>query len=58
MERLLKEVKSILSVKRAVELTHNMYQITYTLPQSKHVKSTLMKMDNDQSELYNIVKFL
>ena len=58
LERLLKEAKSNLSVKRAVELTHNMYQITYMLPQSKHTKSNLLKMDDEQNELYNVVKIL
>ena len=46
LERLLKEAKSNLSVKRSVELTHNMYQITYMLPQSKHTKSILLQMDD------------
>jgi len=55
LERVLKVEKSKLSVKRAVELTHNMYQITYTLPQAKHTKSNLLKMDDEQAELYNIV---
>jgi len=58
LERLLKEAKSTLSVKRSVELTHNMYQITYVLPQSKHTKSNLMKMDEEQAELYKIVNLL
>lgn len=58
LERLLKEAKSNLSVKRAVELTHNMYQITYMLPQSKHTKSNLLKMDDEQNELYKVVKIL
>ena len=58
LERLLKEAKSNLSVKRPVELTHNMYQITYMLPQSKHTKSNLLKMDEEQAEIYNIVKTL
>jgi transposase len=58
LERLLKESKSNLSVKRSVELTHNMYQITYMLPQSKHTKSNLLKMDEEQAEIYNIVKTL
>lgn len=58
LERLLKEAKSNLSVKRAVELTHNMYQITYMLPQSKHTKSNLLKMDDEQNELNNVVKIL
>ena len=55
LERLLKEARSTLSVKRSVELTHNMYQITYILPQSKHTKSNLMRMDEEQAELYKIV---
>jgi len=58
LERLLKKAKSNLSVKRSVELTHNMYQITYMLPQSKHTKSNLLKMDEEQAEIYNIVKIL
>lgn len=58
LERLLKQAKSTLSIKRSVELTHNMYQVTYMLPQSKHTKSNLLKMDAEQAELYNIVKFL
>jgi transposase len=58
LERLLKEAKSNLSVKRSVELTHNMYQITYMLPQSKHTKSNLLKMDDEQNDLYSIVKIL
>ena len=58
LERLLKLAKSTLSIKRSVELTHNMYQVTYMLPQSKHTKSNLLKMDAEQAELYNLVKFL
>ena len=33
-----------------------MYEITYTLPDSKHTKSRLLKMDNEQAELYEIIK--
>ena len=58
LERLLKQAKSTLSIKRSVELTHNMYQISYMLPQSKHTKSNLLKMDDEQEELYNVVRFL
>jgi transposase len=58
LERILKLAKSTLSVKRSVELTHNMYQITYMLPESKHTKSNLLKMDAEQAELYNIVNLL
>ncbi len=34
---------------------HNMYEITYTLPESKHTKSKLLKMDDEQAELFQIV---
>ncbi len=33
-----------------------MYQLTYyTLPESKHTKTHLLKMDNQQNELYQII---
>lgn len=47
--------KSTLSLKKSAELTHNMYQINYTLPESKHTKSKLLKMDDEQAELYQII---
>jgi transposase len=56
LERVLYKEKSHLSLKKAAELTHNMYQITYTLPESKHTKSRLLKMDDDQAELYQIIE--
>jgi transposase len=55
LERVLHQEKSTLSLKKAAELTHNMYQITYTLPESKHTKSKLLNMDDEQSELYRII---
>lgn len=55
LERILYKEKSMISIKKAAELTHNMYNITYTLPESKHTKSTLLKMDDAQAELYQIV---
>lgn len=55
LERVLNEEKSSLSIKKAAELTHNMYQITYTLPDSKHAKSRLLQMDEEQAELYQII---
>ena len=55
LERILYQEKSTLSLKKAAELTHNMYQITYTLPDSKHTKSKLLKMDEKQQELYEII---
>ena len=56
LERVLYVEKSSLSLKRAAEITHNMYQITYTLPDSKHTKSKLLNMDEQQTELYNIIQ--
>ena len=55
LERVLYEEKSSLSLKKAAELTHNMYQITYTLPESKHTKSRLLNMDKEQEELHQII---
>ena len=56
LERVLKEENSSLSLKIASEITHNMYSITYQLPESKHVKSTLLNMDLQQRELYEIIQ--
>jgi transposase len=55
LEKVLYDEKSTLSLKKAAEVTHNMYQITYTLPESKHTKSRLLNMDKDQEELYRII---
>lgn len=56
LERVLYKTKSNLSLKKAAELTHSIYQITYTLPESKHTRSKLLKMDNEQAELYQIIE--
>jgi len=55
LERVLSLEKSEISLQKAAELTHNIYQITYTLPDSKHTKSKNLKMDDEQAELYQIV---
>ncbi len=56
LERILYKEKSNISIKKAAELTHNMYQITYTLPESKHTKIKLLKMDEQQAELHQIIE--
>jgi len=33
-----------------------MYQITYNLPDSKQTKTKLLKMDEQQAELYKIIE--
>ena len=55
LERVLYAEKSTLSLKKAAELTHNMYQITYTLPESGHTKTRLLTMDPKQQELFDII---
>jgi transposase len=56
LERVLYQEKSTLSLKKASELTHNMYQIKYQLPDSKHIKTRLLNMDCEQNELFNIIQ--
>lgn len=56
LERALQEAKSSLSQQKANEVTHNMYQITYNLPDSKYTKTKLLKMDEQQAELYKIIE--
>ena len=55
LERMLYKNRSSLSLKQAAELTHNMYEIEYTLPQSKQTKKLLLKMDEKQQELIDLV---
>jgi len=55
LERVLHKEKSSLTIERSAELTHNMYQINYTLPESKQAKSRLLNMDDEQAELYRII---
>ena len=56
LERILYKEKSAISVKRAAELTHNIYQLNIVLPESKQEKSILLKMTEEQSELYRIIQ--
>jgi transposase len=55
LERALKESKAEFSVKKASEMTRNIYQIKYTLPKSfKEITKTL-KMDENQQKLIEVV---
>ncbi len=56
LERVLYKEKSTLSLKKAAEITHNIYEINYTLPESKHAKTKLLKMDDEQAHLYQIIR--
>jgi transposase len=51
MERVLKLEKYQLSVEKASEITHNIYQMEVTLPKSRISKKILLKTDSLQSQL-------
>lgn len=55
LERVLKIEKYPLSVEKAAELTHNMYQIEIVLPESLHTKKIILKMDENQTQLIKII---
>lgn len=55
LERLLYKNKAPFSVKAAIELTHIMYQLTVVLPESKHTKNIILKMDDHHALLKSIV---
>ena len=55
MEYLLKKHRIPMSPKRAAELTHTMYELEYTLPGSNEKKKQLLKMDNEQQLLYDVI---
>lgn len=56
LERLLKRYKAGMSVKRAAELTHTMYELSYTLPEEVKQMKTLLRMDEEQQKLYDIMR--
>jgi hypothetical protein len=55
LERLLYKHRVGFSPKRASELTHNMYEVEYRLPVSKREEKTLLKMDQEQQVLYDVI---
>ena len=55
LERVLKHEKFPLSVQKAAEITHNMYEAEITLPESRHIKTVLLKMDEFQTRLVDII---
>lgn len=55
LERLLKKQGIGMSVKRAAELTHNMYELEYVLPGEILSTKTLFQMDDEQQLLYNAI---
>ena len=55
LERLLYRHKAGFSPKRAAELTHNMYELEYVLPEEGLTTKTLLKMDEEQKRLYDVI---
>ena len=55
LERLLKKHKLDISPKRAAELTHTMYGLEYSLPHSDGREQVILKMDDEQQILYEII---
>jgi transposase len=56
LERLLNNHRAGFSAKRAIELTQNMYEIVYSLPDSRKQKTKYLKMDDEQRILFDIIK--
>lgn len=55
LERLLYKYKAGFSPKRAGELTHNMYELEYKMPNAIEPEKIILKMDNEQQILYRII---
>ena len=55
LERLLYKHKAGFSPKRVTELTQNMYEIVCQIPNSIESKKIILKMDEQQQVLYNII---
>lgn len=55
LEMHLKKHSVDMSAKRAAELTDNMYELEYTLPDSKEQKRKTLHMDEEQSILYHVI---
>ena len=56
LERRLKKAKAPFSLSQAREMTKNIYSITYTLPETKQERTTVLKMSSDQQLLVEIAK--
>lgn len=55
LERVLYKEKSTISLERAAELTHTMYELNIVLPESNHHKKIFLKMDEEQAFLKKII---
>ena len=55
MERILKEKGSKLTLDRVREAVKTMYRLNFTLPGSGQQSSVLLKMDDEQQEIYDLL---
>ncbi len=55
LEYLLRKHDAAISVKRAVELTQNMYELQYDLSNSGEIKKRVLKMDDQQQIVYDVI---
>jgi len=55
LERLLKKHHMPLSIKRAANLTHNMYALCYIDPETKLQKQIILQMDKEQKLLFKLI---
>lgn len=56
LERALKQAGSKMSFRRAAYLTHNIYELVAQLPESKITQNFVLKMDEEQQELIDIIQ--
>ena len=56
MERMLKREKSQITLNKAQEITKTMYQMIYRLPNARVTKEKILKMNEEQQELYDMVR--
>ena len=56
LERVLGKEKTDMSIINAVELKYNMFELTYTVPETNRLFTILLQMDEKQTELYKIIE--
>lgn len=55
LERLLAQHTLSMSPERAIELTHTIYELEYTLPQSKELRRRILTINDEQQALYEVI---
>jgi len=55
LDHLLKRKRIPISSKRAGELSQNMYELEYSLPDSGEIRRDLLKMDAEQQAVYDVI---